>query len=162
MVRSTTALSCRTPVWGLRHAAALTAIDIVRVLALLDGPVTTILFTNMTNVTGSTSDCLRFPQYGRCVFEFHHIWTRSGELATYDLPPSQPTVFSAAGGEQMMVSGMGFDAQRSYSCRVAFRYGPVVHAVAARCANCQSLDARLHRSRMEVLYLEERYLASNK
>ena len=69
VVSSTTALSCRTPVWGLRHAAALTVIDTVRVLTLLDGPVTTIPFTNMSNAAANTSGCLRFPQHVRCVFD---------------------------------------------------------------------------------------------
>ena len=125
-IRSQTFLTCRTPVWGLRYAATTTAIKIIRI----DGPAqeSVIPFTNGTVDEADAGLCLLFPQYGRCTFTFHNVWSITGETRTFVLPPSQPTVFSAAGGEEMYVSGMGLDAQVDYVCRFVFRYGPFEHA----------------------------------
>jgi hypothetical protein len=125
VVRSQTLLTCATPVWGLHHAAATTALKILRVDGL--GQEDFILFTNGTVKEVDANACQYFPQYGRCAFTFHHVWTMTGNTATLDLAPSQPTVFSAAGGQDLMVRGMGFDPQRDYACRFMFRYGPFTY-----------------------------------
>jgi len=130
-IRSPTTLTCRTPVWGLKHAAETTAINIVRLDGGSDESI--ILFTNQTVDGADSSQCRVTPQYGRCAFAFEPVWSMTGETNALDLPPSRPAVFSAAGGDEFMVSGMGFanDSDTRYVCRFVFRYGPFEYAFAS-------------------------------
>ena len=120
-VRSQSLLTCPTPVWGRLHPAAITAIRVVRVS--VSGDHVVIPFTNSTIHVVNDSLCFQSPKFSRCAFEFMHFWTMTGHTEAFDLPPTQPRVLSAAGGQPVHVSGMGFDALLNYTCRFVFRYG---------------------------------------
>ncbi|EKX39852.1 hypothetical protein GUITHDRAFT_143231 [Guillardia theta CCMP2712] len=125
IVRSQSLVTCPTPIWG-RRFAAIPDREEGAVFLHVHNAMKKLVFTNFTLYP---ADCSRqnFRQ-SSCAILFSPVWTTYGKLQVLPLLPTHPTIFSAVGGDQILVSGLGFDLSEEYTCSFSYQFGTDVYA----------------------------------